>query len=60
MSWVVGGLYLPVYRGHVVPPTVEQRRRDLLGFVYTPSRIGDLRVLRFHGMTPRLLARKQR
>lgn len=35
-------IYLPVYRGHVVPATVEQRRRDLLGFVYTPSRIGDL------------------
>jgi signal transduction histidine kinase len=35
-------IYLPVYRGGGVPATVEERRRELLGFVYAPLRVGDL------------------
>jgi len=35
-------VYLPVYRGKVVPATLEERRRDLQGFVYAPLRVGDL------------------
>jgi PAS domain S-box-containing protein len=35
-------IYVPVYRGGVTPATVEQRRRDLVGFVYSPFRTTDL------------------
>src|SRR5690606_24794542 len=35
-------LYLPVYKHDSVPPTVEQRRQQLLGFVYSPFRVSDL------------------
>jgi PAS domain S-box-containing protein len=35
-------LYVPVYEGGVVPASVEERRRRLQGFVYSPFRIGDL------------------
>src|SRR5690554_4186206 len=35
-------LYLPVYKHGSVPPTVEQRRQQLLGFVYSPFRVSDL------------------
>ena len=35
-------IYAPVYRGGKIPPTVEERRRDLLGFVYSPFRARDL------------------
>ena len=35
-------VYLPLYRQKTVPATVEERRRDLLGFVYAPLRVGDL------------------
>ena len=35
-------IYVPVYRGGTVPPTVEERRQKLLGFVYSPFRAGDL------------------
>ncbi len=35
-------IYLPVYDGRGVPPTVEQRRERLRGFVYSPFRAGDL------------------
>jgi len=35
-------IYVPVFRGGAMPPTVEQRRRELLGFVYSPLRVGDL------------------
>ena len=35
-------IYLPVYRGGAVPASVEERRRELLGFVYAPLRVGDL------------------
>ena len=35
-------IYLPLYRGHDVPASVEARRRELAGFVYAPLRAGDL------------------
>lgn len=35
-------IYMPVYDGGAVPPTVEDRRRTLRGFVYSPFRAGDL------------------
>ena len=34
-------VYTPLYRGGDVPPTVEERRATLLGFVYAPFRAGD-------------------
>jgi signal transduction histidine kinase len=39
-----GGLliYVPVYRGGAVPATVEERRKRLFGFVYSPFRAYDL------------------
>src|SRR5205807_9605227 len=33
-------IYVPVYRSQ--PTTIEQRRRDLIGFVYSPFRSDDL------------------
>ncbi len=35
-------MYLPVYREGVVPDSVERRRQDLIGFVYSPFRARDL------------------
>jgi PAS domain S-box-containing protein len=35
-------IYLPVYRGGVDPGSVEERRENLLGFVYCPFRAGEL------------------
>jgi signal transduction histidine kinase len=35
-------IYVPVYRGGAVPHTVEARRAELLGFVYSPFRAWDL------------------
>lgn len=35
-------VYVPVYRGGGLPATLEQRRRLLLGFVYSPFRADDL------------------
>ncbi|HJV24987.1 MAG TPA: CHASE domain-containing protein [Aromatoleum sp.] len=35
-------MYVPVYRGGGVPPTVEERRARLFGFVYSPFRMADL------------------
>jgi CHASE1-domain containing sensor protein/two-component sensor histidine kinase len=35
-------IYMPVYRSGGVPETVEERRRTLLGFVYSPFRADDL------------------
>jgi PAS domain S-box-containing protein len=35
-------IYVPVYRGAAVPATAEQRRAELVGFVYSPFRAGDL------------------
>jgi len=35
-------IYVPVYRGGVVPASLEARQTDLLGFVYSPFRAWDL------------------
>jgi signal transduction histidine kinase/ActR/RegA family two-component response regulator len=35
-------IYVPVYEGGAIPATVEQRRRALLGYVYSPFRSHDL------------------
>lgn len=35
-------IYLPIYRGHFVPDTVEARRENLSGFIYAPFRADDL------------------
>jgi signal transduction histidine kinase/CHASE1-domain containing sensor protein len=35
-------IYVPIYRTGMVPPTLEQRRRELRGFVYSPFRVADL------------------
>ena len=35
-------IFVPVYRDGGMPPTVEQRRAELLGFVYAPFRCDDL------------------
>ncbi|HEY3448956.1 MAG TPA: CHASE domain-containing protein [Myxococcales bacterium] len=35
-------LYVPVYKRGDAPDTLEQRRADLVGFVYSPFRTGDL------------------
>src|SRR5690606_29577498 len=35
-------MYLPVYPRGKVPESLEERRRQLLGFVYSPFRMGDL------------------
>ncbi len=34
-------IYAPVYRGGSIPTTVEGRRADLYGFVYSPFRVHD-------------------
>jgi PAS domain S-box-containing protein len=35
-------LYVSVYQGGQVPPTIEERRSKLAGFIYSPFRVGDL------------------
>ena len=35
-------IYLPVYNSVVTPATVEERRSNLRGFIYSPFRAGDL------------------
>ncbi|HJV23535.1 MAG TPA: CHASE domain-containing protein [Holophagaceae bacterium] len=57
-------MYLPVYEGGSIPPTREARRSRLLGWVYSPFRVGDfsravlgtawpgLRVELFDGPSP--------
>ncbi|WP_170162317.1 CHASE domain-containing protein [Caldimonas tepidiphila] len=35
-------IYRPIYRGLEVPAGPDQRRERLLGFVYSPLRVGDL------------------
>jgi signal transduction histidine kinase len=35
-------IYVPVYHGGSIPATVDERRRLIYGFVYTPFRAGDL------------------
>lgn len=41
-------IYLPVYHGGVTPPTVDERRQRLFGFIYSPFRADDL----LHGIVP--------
>lgn len=47
-------IYVPVYAGGSTPATVEERRRDLFGFVYSPFRVGDLLrgIVRENGRPP--------
>jgi signal transduction histidine kinase len=35
-------IYEPVYRSVAIPATIDERRAQLLGFVYSPFRCGDL------------------
>jgi signal transduction histidine kinase len=35
-------IYLPIYRGGLVPETIDERRERLIGWVYSPFRAGDL------------------
>jgi signal transduction histidine kinase/ActR/RegA family two-component response regulator len=35
-------IFLPVYRGNPMPPTEEERRNTLIGFIYIPFRAHDL------------------
>lgn len=35
-------IYYPVFQGGIIPDSLEGRRRDLAGFVYSPFRSGDL------------------
>jgi signal transduction histidine kinase/ActR/RegA family two-component response regulator len=34
-------VYMPIYEGAVIPPTVAERRKTLKGFVYSPFRADD-------------------
>jgi signal transduction histidine kinase/ActR/RegA family two-component response regulator len=34
-------IYVPLYRNAVTPPTVDERRRQLSGFIYSPFRVDD-------------------
>lgn len=44
-------IYAPAYKDGVVPAGVEERRRDLVGFVYSPFRADDFiaAIFSFHG-----------
>jgi diguanylate cyclase (GGDEF)-like protein/PAS domain S-box-containing protein len=35
-------MYLPLYKTRTVPKTIEARREELIGFVYSPFRMNDL------------------
>jgi PAS domain S-box-containing protein len=35
-------MYLPFYKYHIEPETVEERRKHLYGFIYSPFRMKDL------------------
>jgi PAS domain S-box-containing protein len=49
-------IYVPVYRGGRTPETVEERRRELLGFVYSPFRADDFfEAIIAHEARPRVL-----
>jgi signal transduction histidine kinase len=34
-------LYLPIYKDGRIPPTVEERRENLVGYIYSPFRAAD-------------------
>lgn len=46
-------IYVPVYQHGNVPGTVEERRAQLLGFVYSPFRAGDLLAAVQRALDPR-------
>ncbi len=35
-------IYFPIYQGNSIPQTVIERRQKLIGFIYSPFRMGDL------------------
>jgi CHASE1-domain containing sensor protein/nitrogen-specific signal transduction histidine kinase len=35
-------IYVPIYRGPGLPESVEERRRQITGFIYSPFRMNDL------------------
>ncbi|NTU80067.1 MAG: hypothetical protein HGA45_11790 [Chloroflexales bacterium] len=35
-------IYMPIYRGGMIPPDVAERRAQLIGFAYSPFRADDL------------------
>lgn len=35
-------IYLPVYKNGIIPPTLDLRRKNIQGFVYSPFRAGSL------------------
>jgi PAS domain S-box-containing protein len=48
-------IYVPTYRGGEIPETVEGRRQNLLGFIYSPFRADDLFAGIFGGADPKLV-----
>jgi two-component system, cell cycle sensor histidine kinase and response regulator CckA len=42
-------IYVPVYQGRRVPTSLDERREQLLGFVYSPFRAGDLLSAAYSG-----------
>lgn len=34
-------IYLPIYKNGTVPPTIQERRSDLIGYIYCPFRAED-------------------
>jgi signal transduction histidine kinase len=44
-------IYLPVYRGGKIPPTIQERQKNLVGYIFSPFRASDfLNVI--HNETP--------
>ncbi|HEU4588586.1 MAG TPA: CHASE domain-containing protein [Gemmatimonadales bacterium] len=48
-------IYVPVYRSRGIPASLAQRRDELLGFVYSPFRAGDLLAAAFYGPPAEML-----
>lgn len=46
-------IYAPAYRSGTIPGSVEERQRELIGFVYSPFRADDL-ILGIFGNAPQL------
>ncbi len=42
-------IYIPLYRKGIMPEEIEDRRKNLMGYVYAPFRAGDLLRNTFHG-----------
>jgi signal transduction histidine kinase len=49
-------IYVPVYRGSLVPETEAERREHLLGFAYSPFRVNDLMLGIFSERTDPLVS----